>query len=228
MEISGYAGCAVSGERVYSAFSDGAVMAYAVGDGTEAWPGLVDLAADAEQIRGGEELRYLDIDTTPIVSKVGDTDAVFVASYEGGVYALDALSGGRLWANDAVIGATELTLYEAPHKPRGPGRKHGVHRVLIAASGLSGLWGIDLATGAELWRRDLPTGGVTSAEPWQGALLVGTTRYGIFLVHPLDGGVIDGLHSGGAFAAHPSAYGTRAFMLSNEGILLGLTLAPPG
>ena len=227
MEISGYAGPAVFGERVYTAFSDGTVMAYQVSDGAEAWPGPVDLAADAEQSRGGDELRYLDVDTTPIVSKIGDLDVVFVASYEGGVYALDALSGGRIWANDAVIGATELTLWEAPAKPRGPDRTPEVHRVLIASSGLTGLWGVDVETGAELWRRDLPTGGVTAAEPWEGALLVGTTRYGIFLVHPLDGGVLDGLHSGGAFAAQPSAYGRRAFMLSNEGILFGLTIHPP-
>jgi outer membrane protein assembly factor BamB len=232
MEISGYAGCAVidspEGGRVYTAFSDGAVMAYNISDGAEAWPGIVDLAADAEQSKGGEELRYLDVDTTPIVSKIGDTDVLFVASYEGGVYALDALSGGRLWANDAVTGATELTLFEMPSKPRGPGRTTKIHRVLVASSGLSGLWGLNVDTGAELWRRDLPTGGVTAAEPWEGALLVGTTRYGIFLVHPLDGGVIDGLHNGGAFAARPAAYGRRAFMLSNEGVLFSLTLVPPG
>ncbi len=227
MEISGYAGAAIHGSRVYTAFSDGVVMAYRISDGAEAWPGPVDLAADAEQIRGGEELRYLDVDTTPVVSKVGATDAVFVASYEGGVYALDALSGGRLWSNDAVIGATELTLYEMPAKPRGPGRAAKMHRVLVAASGLTGLWGLSLDDGAELWRRDLPTGGVTAAEPWAGALLIGTTRYGIFLVHPLDGGVIDGFHSGGAFAATPSAYGRHAFMLSNEGVLFSLTIVPP-
>jgi len=227
MEISGYAGCAVAGDFVYTAFSDGTVMAYRVDDGAEAWPGLVDLAADAEQARAGDDLRYLDVDTPPVVTKVGNTEAVIVASYEGGIYALDAASGERLWTNDAVTGATELTLYERPAKPRGEGRAPQMHRVLVAASGLTGLWGLSLDDGAELWRRDLPTGGVTAAEPWMGALLVGTTRYGIFLVHPLDGGVLDGLHSGGAFVAAPAAYGRRAFMLSNDGMLLGLSIRPP-
>mgnify|MGYP006173576457 CR=1 FL=1 len=41
------------------------------------------------------------IDDGQVLHYVGATDAVFVASYEGGVYALDALSGGRLWSNDA-------------------------------------------------------------------------------------------------------------------------------
>jgi outer membrane protein assembly factor BamB len=227
MEISGYAGAAVLNDMVYTAFSDGSVMAYRTVDGAEAWPGLVDLAADAEQTRGGEEVRYLDCDTTPVIGKAGDKDAVFVASYEGGVYALDALSGEREWLNDAITGVTELVLWEAPAKPR-PGRKQGrTNRVLIGSSGLTGLWGLDPDTGAELWRRDLPSGGITGAAPWSGVLLVGTTRFGIFLVHPLDGGVIDGVHQGGAFAAAPAAYGRSAYMLSNEGVLFGLFLSPP-
>jgi outer membrane protein assembly factor BamB len=227
MEISGYAGATVIGEFIYTAFSDGVVMAYRVSDGSEAWAGPVDLAADAEQTRGGEDLRYLDVDTTPVAGKIGDTDVIYVASYEGGVYALDALSGSRQWANDGVTGATELILWTGPRKPRDGRPSAGQHRVLVASSGLTGLWGLDPDTGAELWRRDLPTGGITRAEPWAGALLVGTTRYGIFLVHPLDGGVLDGLHSGGAFAAPPAAYGRAAFLISNTGTLFGLFIAPP-
>jgi outer membrane protein assembly factor BamB len=232
MEISGYAGPAVLEDLVFAAFSDGVVMAFRVDDGAEAWLSPVDLAADAEQ---GEELRYLDVDTTPVVTRVGDTDAIVVASYEGGLYALDALSGGQLWANDAVLGATELTLFEGPAKARrgeADAKEEGaasdrVHRVLVASSGLTGLWGVALKDGAEMWRRDLPTGGVTAAVPCAGALLVGTTRYGLFLFHPLDGGVLDGVYAGGAFAASPAAYARRAFALTNEGTLLSLHIEPP-
>jgi outer membrane protein assembly factor BamB len=235
MEISGYAGPAVLGDWVYAAFSDGTVMAYRASDGAEAWTAPVDLAADAQQARGGEDFRYLDIDTTPVVARVGEDEMLFVASYEGGIYGLDAQSGARQWVNDAATGVTELTLWEGPAKPRGaaarggepPGATGPVHRVLIGASGLTGLWGLDPESGAELWRRDLPAGGVTAAEPWAGALLVGTTRYGIFLFHPLDGGVLDGLHSGGAFAGAPAAHERRAYLISNEGTLFSLFINPP-
>ena len=231
MEISGYSGPAASGDRIYAAFSDGVVMAYRTGDGAEAWGAPVDLAADAEQARGGEDLRYLDVDTTPVLARIGDTEAVFVASYEGGVYALDADSGARLWANESATGVNELTYWTGPTKPGAAGSQAkgaaGEHRVLVAASGLTGVWGLALEDGAELWRRDLPTGGVTAAEPWAGALLVGTTRYGLFLLHPLDGSVLDGLDSGGAFAATPAAFGKHAYVLSNEGVLLHLTIVPP-
>jgi outer membrane protein assembly factor BamB len=231
MEISGYAGPAVLGDLVFAAFSDGVVMAFRVDDGAEAWLSPVDLAAEAEQGRG-EELRYLDVDTTPIVTRVGDAEAIIVASYEGGLFALDALSGGQLWVNDAVLGATELTLFEGPAKPRpgsakDAGKNPPLHRVIAASSGLTGVWGVAAKDGAELWRRDLPTGGVTAAVPWGGALLVGTTRYGLFLFHPLDGGVLDGVYSGGAFAAAPAAHARRAFALTNEGTLISLHIEPP-
>jgi outer membrane protein assembly factor BamB len=241
MEIAGYAGPSAFGDMIYTSFSDGAVMAYRASDGAEAWTSPVDLAADAEQTVG-RELRYLDVDTTAPVDKAGDVDAIFVASYEGGVYALDAQSGGRVWNNDGVTGVTELILWTAPVKeeadaakdapaprggPKGARKPTPRHRILIASSGLTGMWGLDPDTGEERWHRDIPVGGLTAAEPWAGALLVGTTRFGFFLFHPLDGGVIDGLHSGGAFAAAPAAYGRHAYILSNEGKLFGLTIHPP-
>jgi outer membrane protein assembly factor BamB len=107
------------------------------------------------------------------------------------------------------------------------GSKAALHRVLIASSSLSGLWGINPDDGKELWRRDVPSGGITAAAAIEGAALVGTTRYGVFLVSPLDGGVIDGIHSGGAFAAAPATRGTHAFLLSNEGVLFGLHVEAP-
>lgn len=237
MEISGHAGAAVHGDTVYTAFSDGVVMAYDVGDGSQKWL-PVDLAAQAEQTKPGEELRYLDVDTTPVIADVGGDTMVFVASYEGGVVALDAETGVKVWNNVGATGVTELILWEGPARPgrigatAEPGAGDSAtaslrHRVLVASSGLSGLWGLGLDDGRELWRRDLPAGGLTAAEPIAGAVMVGTTRYGVFLVSPLDGGVLDGIHGGGSFAATPAAYGTRAFLLSNEGVLFGLQITPP-
>lgn len=251
MEVSGYAGPAVHGDKIYTAFSDGVVMAYDVQDGTQRWA-PVDLTAEVEQARVGEELRYLDVDTTPVVTTASGTTVVIVASYEGGVYALEADTGIRVWSNEGATGITDLVLWTWPGQPldaalpgqqvdqevttmtpgttRARQRAKGgkpVHRVLVGSSALSGLWGLDPEDGRELWRRDVPAGGVTAAEPVLGAVLVGTTRYGVYLLSPLDGGVLDGLHGGGAFAATPAAYGTRAFAFTNEGVLLGLHVETP-
>lgn len=223
MEIAGYAGPTVHGGLVYAAFSDGVVMAYRLDDGSEAWGAPVDLTAEAEQSGNGEELRYLDVDTTPLWAKVGSEELLIVASYEGGLFALDAKSGSQMWRNDTAKGVTDLTLWQGHVRPNDP----DLRQVLVASSGLTGLWGINPADGTEIWRRELPAGGVTGAEPWAGALLIGTTRYGMFLVHPLDGAIMDGIAAGGSFAATPAAYGLHAFALSNEGILLQLGIEPP-
>ena len=227
MEIAGYAGPAVGAEQVYVAFSDGNVMAYDLTDGSERWP-AVDLSADAEQQLGGEPVKYLDVDTTPIVDRDGDMEIVYVASYQGGVVALEGEGGARLWSNEKVTGATELLLWQQPARPAPDGAGPGTpaRRILVVSSGLTGLWGLDPKDGRTLWRRNLPEGGITGAAAWQGTLLVGTTKYGIFLFSPLDGAVIDGIDTGGV-AMTPAAYGRRAFVVTNGGWFLGLDIDTP-
>jgi hypothetical protein len=60
-----------------------------------------------------------------------------------------------------------------------------------------------------------------------GALLVSTTKLGVFLVSPTDGSVIDGVHTGDGSSMTPAAYGRRAFVVTNHGQLLSLHVAPP-
>src|SRR5262249_4039614 len=95
------------------------------------------------------------------------------------------------------------------------------------SSGATGLWALDPSDGRVLWRRDIPAGGMSAPVPYQGALLLGTTRYGVFLVDILQGGVIDAIEPGGAVAATPAAYGRYAFVLTNGGNFVSLDLVPP-
>ena len=60
-----------------------------------------------------------------------------------------------------------------------------------------------------------------------GAIMVATSRYGLFLFSPEDGAVIDGIDMGGALSTTPAAYGRRAFLLTNGGSLLGLHITAP-
>jgi hypothetical protein len=60
-----------------------------------------------------------------------------------------------------------------------------------------------------------------------GALLVATTRYGLFLFSPMDGAVIDGIDTGGGVAMTPAVHGRRAFVLTNGGALLSLHVQTP-
>jgi len=234
MEVAGYAGPTFDRGKVYFAFSDGHVGAYDASDGAERWAPPVDLSAEAEQSAGGDNTpRYLDVDTTPVVDTIPQGRVVYVASYAAGVFALDAETGSRNWSNDKAVGTTDLTLWDEPaHVPSAFGPDRGgpmepERKLLLATSSASGLWALDPATGRSVWRIQIPEGGMTAPAPVAGALLVGTTRYGLFLLSPRNGRVIDALDLGSGFAATPGAFGDRAFVISNQGTLLGVSIEPP-
>jgi outer membrane protein assembly factor BamB len=110
MEVAGHAGPLVWRGLVYTAFSDGTVTAYDARNGEERWA-PVDLSAIAEQTLG-ELPTYLDVDTTPVPDTIEGQAVVYVASYEGGVFALNADTGSRVWSTPGVRGASELYLWE--------------------------------------------------------------------------------------------------------------------
>jgi outer membrane protein assembly factor BamB len=236
MEISGYAGPAIDRGVVFFAFSDGHVGAYDAADGSEKWA-PVDLSAEAEQAQGGEALRYLDVDTTPVPDDLGTQGrVVFVASYAGGVFALDEDRGATVWKDDKAIGVTDLMLWrERAHAPSpgsadyvaGGGPRVPSREILIASSGASGLWGLEPATGRTLWRIPIPEGGVTAPAPLAGALFVGTTNYGAFLLSPRDGKPIDGFDLGSGFSQAPATFGNRGFVVSNGGTLVAVKVEAP-
>jgi outer membrane protein assembly factor BamB len=227
MEIAGYAGPLVTPDRVYVAYSDGHVAAYDPLDGSERWP-PVDLSAEVEQAQG-EVPRYLDVDTTPVLDRISVGQVVYVASYAGGVFALDAQTGSRVWVNDRAAGVANLALWQEPAHPPpdGVGPPVAGRKLLLASSGTTGLWALGTEDGREIWRRSLPDGGVSAPVPIAGALMVSTTRYGLFLFSPLNGGVIDGIDLANGLTMTPAVYGRRAYVMSNTGVLLGIQVTPP-
>ena len=222
MEVAGYSGITLFRGKLYSGFSDGNVIAFDPATGAERWQ-PVDLAAEVEA-QTGEAPRYLDVDTTPVPDTLATGPVVFVASYAGGVFALDAETGTQVWSNPGVQGVAELVLWTQVARRDPPA---SARHLLIASSGTSGLWALDPETGAEVWRRSLPSGGVSAPVALSGALLVSTTRLGIFLISPLGGDLIDGIHMADGSAMTPAAEGTRAFVLTNGGSLMALRVTPP-
>ena len=233
MEIAGHAGPAYENGTVYIAYSDGNFIAYRASDGAEQWPQAVDLAAEAEHQSMGEAQRYLDVDTTPVFDTNQGSRVVYVASYAGGVYARDAASGGHVWKNEKVVGVTDLMLWDEPAhpgNPDGPDRDTvaPARKYLLASSATTGLWALDVTqSGRDVWRVPVPEGGVTAPVAVAGALVVGTTRYGLFLISPLNGRVIDGFDLGTGFAQTPAAFGNRAYAHSNAGTLVSIQVEAP-
>ena len=225
MEVAGHSGPAVFRGKVYTGFSDGTVAAFDAKTGAERWQ-PVDLAAEAEQTLG-QVPDQLDVDSTPIPDMLPSGAVVYTSNYAAGVYALDAETGTQVWSNPGVFGVTDISLFDQPAHVRRDGRDEPQRRVLLAASGTTGLWGLDPATGTELWRRSLPATAISHPVVVSGVLLVSASRLGIFLINPLGGELIDGIHLADGSSMTPAAYGSRAFVMTNGGQLLGLHVAPP-
>lgn len=227
MEVAGYAGPLVWRGKVYAGFSDGTVTAFDALTGDERWQ-PVDLSAEAEQSLG-EIPTYLDVDTTPVPDILESGPVVFVGSYQGGVHALDADTGTTLWSNTNVVGLSDLELWSEPaHEPvGGQGPRIPEKRLLLASTGTSGLWALDPTTGQEQWRATLPRGGVSAPVPVAGALLVSASQLGVFLLSPVDGSVIDGIHMADGTSVTPAVHGRRAFVTTNHGDLIALHVLPP-
>lgn len=225
MEIAGYAGPAVAGGLVIVPFSDGQVVAYAAEDGKERWS--IDLAGEAES-SASEAVKYLDADTTPVVARTSQGLLAFVGVYAGGVYGLDVATGARVWGNERARGVSELSLFDEPAgAPRRGGSPLPARRMLLAASGTTGLWALDLDEGKELWRRALPDSGVSMPAQIAGAIAITTSRHGLYLLSAVDGAAIDGLDTGTGFFSSPAAFGRRILALSNGGQLLSVHLDAP-
>ena len=80
---------------------------------------------------------------------------------------------------------------------------------------------------SELWRRAVPSGGVSAVVPISGSLMVSATRLGLFLVSPLGGELIDGIHLTDGVCQTPAAHGDRAFVMSNGGTFMSFIVTPP-
>jgi outer membrane protein assembly factor BamB len=188
----------------------------------------VDLSAEAEETLG-DVPRYLDVDTTPVAGLVGGEAVIYVGSYDGGVFALDAENGNKVWGRPDVTGVSDIVRFRDPGRPAHGNTPEVPSRdLLFAATGTTGLWALSPETGDTVWHRALPDGGVSAPVPIAGALLVTTTLHGLYLVSPIDGAVMDGIHTGAGFSMAPAAHGLRAFILSNSGSVLSLHVSPPG
>jgi outer membrane protein assembly factor BamB len=233
MQIVGNSGILVWRSRVFVGFSDGIVVAYDATSGVERWQ-PVDLAAEAESNLGVLP-QHFDVDTTPVAGYIDGSPVVYVASAEGGLFALDADSGTQVWQNPGVVGTTQLLLWE----PKGASdakkadddnesTNAPLRKLLVAATGSSGLWAIEPNDGSVVWRSRLPDGGVAGPTPIAGALLVSASQLGVYLVSPINGRVMDGIHLTEGVSALPAAYGQHAFFLTNQGQLTSLHIAAPG
>jgi outer membrane protein assembly factor BamB len=196
--IHGYAGTRLRGDRLLAGFADGYFVSLSAATGEVVW--AKSLAAASEQ--------FVDVDTTPAFAPKGDV--AYVASYSGGLYALDARDGNVRWRL-GIEGAGDVTAaggrlyFVAP--------KYGLH----AAH----------PDGHVLWRQGLSAAGdLTHPMMIENYLVFSGSRAGLFVVNGSTGELLEIFNPGHGVCAAPTwdPENHRLYVLSNGGSLYALSV----
>ena len=194
--IHGYGGPKLVGTQVLAGFADGYFVALAASSGDVVWARSLATASD----------QFVDVDTTPTL--VGDM--AYVASYSGGLYALDPRDGAVRWRL-GIEGVGDITAaggrlyFVAP--------RQGLH----AAE----------PDGRIIWRQGLTAAGDITQPAVVGRYLVfSASRAGLFVVDRAAGDLVEVFNPGHGICAPATIddSGTRLYVLSNGGALYALDL----
>lgn len=197
LKVGGHAGILFTAERVVTGFGDGAVVALSPGDGHQLW--MLDTTLDFADPAQAEQ-GFVDVDTTPV--QVGDT--IYVASFMGGLYGLNAADGVPHVRRAEWTGITSIASDE---------------RALIVASADLGVVCVELPTLAPRWTRKAKpyVAGTVGVE--NDRVYLTETRGALLAVALADGREEGRIQTEHGFVAAPSLREGRGFILGNAGVL---------
>ncbi len=201
--VSAHAGLTLVDGRLLTGFTSGVVVALDPGDGSLLWER--DTAAELEPGADGAP-RFSDVDTTPIVLD----DMVYVASFAGGLYALELESGSVSWRDEELTGVVGI-------EPAG-------ERLLVMSSGDLGVVAFDRVDRELLWRHELPRGAPSEAVVVDDLVLVSENQGGFVTLALQDGRELGRIETGPGFTARPAIADGRGFVISNGGTLYAFAL----
>ena len=198
--IAGHAGLTVVSNKILTGFGDGVIVALDASDGRVVWES--DTSVDLEELDATR--RFTDVDTTPAV--VNDT--VYVASFSGGLYALD-LATGSLRSHEAQLrGVTSIT---------------GTPDALIVSSSEAGVLCLDLPGLTLRWRHHVERGAAGRAELRGSTVYFAESLGALVALQVADGREIGRLETSQGITAPATMDGRRGFVLSNAGTLYAFT-----
>ncbi len=203
LTLRGTSAPVVSGDLVVTGFDGGRLTGVRLDDGALAWERRVATP------RGRSELeRMVDIDSRPVIVD----DAVYVATFQGRIAALDLLSGRPLWDRDMsshagfqVAGGT-----------------------LYVTDSDSHVWALDRFNGNALWRqKKLKARRLTAPAVVGDWVAVADFEGYVHLLSRQDGSLAARVQvGGGGVTAQPVARGGMLYVYDNSGRLSALRPAP--
>jgi outer membrane protein assembly factor BamB len=187
----------VNNGTVYQGFADGTVVALDLRDGGVKWERTLST--------GGTQ--FLDVDTSPVLDEAG---RLYVASYQSGLFALEAETGDVVW-NSVVGGLTSLLGRGAVLFATGDGRMDAYLE----------------DNGRLLWSLDLGERAGNDPVLVNGMLLVPNQRALLF-VDPVTGRSRLSWNPGEGITASPRVVESKIYVLSNNGYLYALRVRGRG
>ncbi|MCY3802899.1 MAG: outer membrane protein assembly factor BamB [Gammaproteobacteria bacterium] len=184
----------VAGSVVLVGFDDGKLVAFSLLDGEERWRATVSFPSGRSELE-----RIADIDG----EIAHQDDDVYAANFNGRTVAVDMLTGRVKWASD-LASHTGLDIDES--------------RVYVIGTN-DGVWALDRATGATLWRQDkLLYRSLTVPVPVGDYVVVGDIQGYIHLLSKKDGKLV-GRHrvARDAIDSVPVVIGQRICVLADNG-----------
>lgn len=199
--ITEHAGLTLVDGKVLTGFTDGVVVALDATDGRVVWERDTAVEVDTED---SARPRFVDVDTTPLVAD----DVVYVASFAGGLYALDRSSGTVLWHDSSLTGVVALA---------------STSDYLVLSSADQGVVALGREDREVRWRHAIERGSPTAPTIAGRQVLVGTSN-GAFLALSIDSGRERGrFEAGHGFSARAAAEGGLGFVVSNGGSLFAFS-----
>ncbi|HJL14351.1 MAG TPA: PQQ-binding-like beta-propeller repeat protein [Sandaracinaceae bacterium LLY-WYZ-13_1] len=201
--VSHHAGITLTDGRLLTATTSGVVVSLDPADGSLQWER--DTSVELEPGPDGTP-RFADVDSTPLVMD----DVVYVASYAGGMYALELASGTVRWRDEELTGIVSM--------------EPASDRILILSSGDLGVVALDRFDREILWRRQIPRGAPAEPLVARDLVLFGETQGGFITLALQNGRELGRIETGHGFNARASVIDGRGFVLSNGGSLLAFAL----
>jgi outer membrane protein assembly factor BamB len=186
-----------AGDRIFVGYSDGVVQALSASGGKVLWEKSLSPANDKDKGKG-----FSDVDGTPLV----DGDRVYVATFDGGLYALAKQNGNVLWSRPQGSGVNLLASGD----------------LLIAAASNGHLIAYRKKDGERVWDSPIGRGALTAPVARKDVIAVGLSDKTMNFVDAEDGHVIARRFAKKGIYSDPAVDEDRIYYLSNGGRLYSL------
>ncbi len=190
-------GVSLAKGRVLTGFTDGTAVALKLLDGSRSWE--ADLAEFLPGDMGMGAQKY-DVNTTPVV--LSSATALF-SSYNGGLFAMDTLTGSIAWRRGDLDRVSGMTATKT--------------RIFVARSSY-GVAALDM-DGDSLWYSHFPSGTLSDPVAYKGRVYVTDSRSGLVVLSGATGQVLDRYTPAWGATSRPMVVSGRAFVFSNGGHL---------